>query len=264
MVDYYKVLEVDKNASQEEIKKSFRTLAHKYHPDKKTGDEKKFKQLSEAYSVLSNEEKRNKYDTVGNSGFDFGSAQASGADFGFDISDLFGDLFQQQTRKIGNDILMDINITFRESFLQVTKEVGIPYKTKKHQNIKIRIPYGIRNGQIVRQSGLGEEIEGGIPGDLHLRFHVSSDSVFYELNGMPFQNLEVSVTDALLSADYKIKTLESKDITIKVPQNTTSGKILRVSKSNVSEFFVKIIITTPTKITKKAKEALKILKEEGF
>ena len=174
------------------------------------------------------------------------------------------DLFQQQTRKIGNDILMDINITFRESFLQITKEVGIPYKTKKHQNIKIRIPYGIRNGQIVRQSGLGEEIEGGIPGDLHLRFHVSSDSVFYELNGMPFQNLEVSVTDALLSADHKIKTLESKDITIKVPQNTTSGKILRVSKSNVSEFFVKIIITTPTKITKKAKEALKILKEEGF
>ena len=81
---------------------------------------------------------------------------------------------------------------------------------------------------------------------------------------MPFQNLEVSVTDALLSADYKIKTLESKDITIKVPQNTTSGKILRVSKLNVSEFFVKIIITTPTKITKKAKEALKILKEEGF
>ena len=239
MVDYYKVLEVDKNASQDEIKKSFRNLAHKYHPDKKTGDEKKFKQLSEAYSVLSNKEKKDKYDTVGSGGFDFGSAQASDAGFGFDISDLFGDLFQQHARKVGNDIIMDINITFRESFLQATKEITIPYKTKKHQSIKIRIPYGIRNGQIVRQSGLGEEIENGIPGDLHLRFHVSSDSVFYELNGMPFQNLEVSVTDALLSAEYKIKTLESKDITIKVPQNTTSGKILRVNKSNVSEFFVK-------------------------
>ena len=264
MVDYYKVLEVDKNASEEEIKKSFRTLAHKYHPDKKTGDEKKFKQISEAYSVLSNKEKRNKYDTVGTGGFDFNGGQHDSENIHFDFSDLFGDLFQQHTRKVGNDILMDINITFRESFFLISKEVTIPYKTKKTQTIKINIPYGIKNGQVVAQRGLGEEISGGIPGDIHFRFHVSTDSVFYELNGMPFLDLEISVTDALLSSEHKITTLESKKITITVPENTTSGKILRVKKYMVSEFFVKVIIVVPKKITNKAKEALKTLKEEGF
>ncbi|MEK7148660.1 MAG: molecular chaperone DnaJ [Patescibacteria group bacterium] len=135
--DYYKTLGIEKNASQDEIKKAFRTLAHKHHPDK-GGDEKKFKEASEAYQVLSDEKKRSEYDTYGSAGPSqgFGGGQQGGGFSGFggqgfdgvDLNDIFGDFFgggrRAQARR-GRDISVDLEISFSEAVFGVEHKVRI-------------------------------------------------------------------------------------------------------------------------------------------
>jgi len=147
--DYYKILGVDKNASQDEIKKAFRKLAHKYHPDKPAGDEAKFKEVNEAFQILGKEDKRQQYDQFGSDfaqqgGFgggmdwnDFMRAARGGGGFqgnanfgGIDLGDLFGDIFgfggdrRGRTRR-GNDIQVDVQLTFREAVFGVKKEINL-------------------------------------------------------------------------------------------------------------------------------------------
>jgi molecular chaperone DnaJ len=137
--DYYKILGVEKSASQEDIKKAFRKLAHQHHPDKAGGDEAKFKEANEAYQVLGDEKKRAQYDQFGSAAFDgsagFGGGQGFGGfDFsggaGFeDLGDIFGDLFgggrSRQRERRGSDIQVDMELTFKESIFGVNKEIEI-------------------------------------------------------------------------------------------------------------------------------------------
>lgn len=141
--DYYNILDVDKKASQDEIKKAFRKKAHKYHPDKKDGDEKKFKEANEAYQTLSDEKKRAQYDRFGSAGpqmgggagqgfggFDFSGAQAGGFDFGdIDLGDLFGGGFggRQSRQKRGQDLQTRINLSFKESIFGVKKSINVEH-----------------------------------------------------------------------------------------------------------------------------------------
>jgi molecular chaperone DnaJ len=133
--DYYSILGVQKNASKDDIKKSFHKLAHKYHPDKQGGDAAKFKEVSEAYSVLSDERKRAEYDSYGQTfggggagmgGFDFNDfAQHFGGGFNssMDFGDIFGDIFGGARSRRGRDISIDLELTFRESVFGVTRKV---------------------------------------------------------------------------------------------------------------------------------------------
>ncbi len=132
MKDYYEVLGVSKNASQDDLKKAYRKLAHKYHPDKKDGDEKKFKEINEAYQTLSDEKKRAQYDRFGQTfdqqqGQGFGGfQQASGFDFGGDFGDIFEQFFgfgkrKPQDKRRGNDIQVDLEISL-EDVLKGKKE----------------------------------------------------------------------------------------------------------------------------------------------
>lgn len=136
--DYYTILGVQKSANAEEIKKAFRKLAHKYHPDKNNGDLVKFKEISEAYSVLSNEKRRAEYDSYGRvfnegggspfEGFDFSSAGFNAQDFAnIDFSDIFGDIFGGARSRIrrGRDISIDIELTLREAIFGGEKRVLI-------------------------------------------------------------------------------------------------------------------------------------------
>jgi DnaJ-class molecular chaperone with C-terminal Zn finger domain len=139
--DYYEILGVNKKAQKDEIKKAFRTLAHKYHPDKKSGDDAKFKEINEAYSVLSDDNKRAQYDTYGSGfnqsggagqsggfeGFDFSQFTQGGnsGGFEFDFGDLFGNAFgggRKQTKR-GRDISIDIELSFEESVFGVERTV---------------------------------------------------------------------------------------------------------------------------------------------
>jgi molecular chaperone DnaJ len=143
--DYYKILGVERNASKEEIKKAFRKLAHEHHPDKNGGDDKKFKEANEAYTVLSDDQKRAQYDQFGSAGpgfnggggqgfggFDFsGFSGFNGGDMEFDLGDIFGGMFgggRRQSRskeKRGSDIQVDIEISFEESIFGAEKEFAV-------------------------------------------------------------------------------------------------------------------------------------------
>ncbi len=143
--DYYSLLGIDKKASKEDIKKAFRKLAHQYHPDKKGGDEAKFKEVSEAYSILSDDKKRAEYDAYGRvftgsgaqstgggsgfDGFDFSQfAGANGAEFDVDLNDIFsgfGDIFGGRRQHRGRDISIDIELSFKESIFGLTRRVLI-------------------------------------------------------------------------------------------------------------------------------------------
>lgn len=145
MKDYYQVLEIERGAPKDEVKKAFRKLASKYHPDKKTGDEEKYKEVTEAYAVLGDDKKKAEYDTYGHSfngaggggagfgGFDFSGAQGfNGQGFEFDLNDLFGNFgFGGQGREQrGRDVSIDINLTFKESIFGVNRKVLLT-KTNK-------------------------------------------------------------------------------------------------------------------------------------
>jgi molecular chaperone DnaJ len=159
--DYYKILGIDKNASEDDIKKAFRKLAHQHHPDKNGGDDKKFKEISEAYAVLSDSKKRQQYDTFGSAdnmgggnpfggqgfeGFDFSQFNRNGQGFEFDMGDIFGDIFggggRRERVKRGRDVSVDLEITFSEAVFGVEKKI----KLTKNNTCKVCQGSGAKAG----------------------------------------------------------------------------------------------------------------------
>lgn len=349
--DYYKILGVEKGASAEDIKKAFRKLAHKYHPDK-GGDEAKFKEANEAYQILSDEKKRSEYDTYGQTGGGFGGGQQQGGGFsgfegfrgqgfdGVDLNDIFGDFFgggRPQTRR-GHDISVDAEISFSESIFGVVRKVRITKisrcdvcagsgakpgtKTKtcrdcdgqgrvqemkrsflgtisqvrecsacagsgkipeekctnckgrgvarREEEITIKIPAGINSGEMVRLTGAGEAIQSGTPGDLYVKIHVASHSVFKREGNNLSMDLKVKLTDAILGTEYDIETLDGK-ITVKIPKSISSGEILRIREKGVpidpkrrGDLLLKVEVKTPAKLSRRAEKLIEELREEGI
>jgi curved DNA-binding protein len=191
--DYYEILGVNKSASKDEIKKAFYKLAHKHHPDKKGGDEKKFKEINEAYQVLSDDSKRSKYDQYG-AGFEnmgaggFGGQQSGfgGFDFSgfgqggvggmeFDLNDIFADFFGGGSRggfysrtPRGRDMQAELQISMIDAILGADKTILIG----GNKEIKIKIPAGISSGQTLKMSGEGEKVKNGKSGDLYIKIKI--------------------------------------------------------------------------------------------
>lgn len=195
--DYYNILGVDKKASKDEIKKAFYKLAQKYHPDKKEGNEAKFKEVNEAYQTLSDDSKRSRYDQFGagfenmNQGsyqqggfggfssgggqWDFSGFQGAG-DFDFgNLNDIFSDFFTGGTRggfytrtPRGRDMQTEIQISLIDSILGTEKKISI----SGHKDVIIKIPAGIQNGQTLKMTGQGEIIKNGKPGDLYIKIKI--------------------------------------------------------------------------------------------
>ena len=201
---YYKLLNVDHNASQSEIKKSYRKLALQYHPDRNPGDknaEEKFKQISEAYAILSDETKRKQYDVLGDKRFH----QAHGTDFheeamhSVDLDEIlkemdlsgfgFGGGFKQKTRKSGfaweqpedlsrYDTEHDLEIGFMEAYLGSERHISLTYPDGNEVRTKIKIPAGIATGKKLRLKGYGRKSPKGAKGDLYLNITVSQHPDF--------------------------------------------------------------------------------------
>jgi molecular chaperone DnaJ len=351
--DYYSILGVEKNASKAEIKKAFHTLAHKYHPDKKDGDEKRFKEIGEAYSILSDDKKRAEYDSYGHTFAGGGGGQPYGFDFSnfaqgfggqqveFDLGDIFGDIFgggRGAQQKRGRDISIDIELTFKEAVFGVKRQVlftkvgncvecggtggvknsgtmtcsvcngaGKVHETKqtmfgtfstakmctqchgkgvvpkekcktcagvgvlrREEDITVAVPAGINNGEMIRMTGGGEAIPGGISGDLYIKVHVKEDARFKKEGFNIIMPLSIKLTEALLGASKTIETLDGA-LTLKIPQGVTFGERLRIKNKGVprgggarGDLYVKIDIQIPNKFSKNAKQALETLKEEGM
>src|SRR3989344_995725 len=285
MKDYYKILGVKKDASEEEVKKAFRKLAHAHHPDKAGGDEAKFKEASEAYAVLSDKQKRAQYDNFGSAGagaggfgggfdpsgfgFDFSGFGNAGFDTG-DLGDILSSIFGGRRVRRGRDIAVDIELSFQEAVFGAQRKVVINSKFVKQKEVSISVPPGIDDGQMVRLSGMGEALEGGVPGDLYVKVHVRKHPYFRKDGYNLVMDLEVKLTEALLGAERMIVTLDG-EMTLKVPAGTKHGVILRVKGRGVplggnkrGDIYIRVSVQIPEKLSKVAKNLIEELKKEGL
>lgn len=288
MKDYYKILGVEKNASEEEIKKAFRKLAHVHHPDKKGGDEAKFKEASEAYTVLSDKKKRAQYDAYGSAGPGAGGFQGgfNPSDFGFDFSgfgngaqfdmgdlnDILSGIFGGRRVRRGRDVAVDIELSFQESVFGADRKVLINSRHVKQKEVSISVPPGIDNGQMIRLSGMGETIEGGVPGDLYVKVHVRNHPTLRKEGYNLIMDLNVLLSEALLGAEKMIATLDG-EVTLKVPAGTKHGTILRIKGKGVphgpgaktrGDLYVRVLVDIPEKLSKEARKAVEELKKLGL
>lgn len=352
--DYYEILGVKKDASKEEIQRAFHKLAHKYHPDKKGGDEAKFKEVNEAYQTLADEKKRQQYDVYGSggnfgggapgwdfSGFDFSGAGANG--FQFDLGDIFGDIFGgtrggRARTKRGRDISVEIVITFAEAAFGVERKVllnklstcetchgsgGAPgTKTKtcstcngqgqikenrqsilgtistsracptcggqgqvpetpcsvcrgagvvnRAEEIKIVVPPGINDGEVIRLANQGEAMPQGVAGDLYVQVRVEKHRTLARDGQNLRTALAIKLTEALLGGEKTVETLEG-NLTLKIPAGVHQGEILRVRGRGVpdargkrGDLLVRLDLVMPPKLSRKAKDLVEKLKEEGI
>lgn len=399
--NYYETLGLDKSASKDDIKKAFRKLAHQFHPDKKGGDSGKFKEVNEAYSVLSDDKKRAEYDTYGRtfngagsgpygggpgaggwngSGFNqsgFGGAGFNPQDFGFDFSnaegfgqgqngegfqefdlgDIFGSFFgggrgSRTQAKRGSDISIDTELNFQEAVFGTNRKVilaktalcdacngsgaepGTEVKTcstcngkgkihetrnsllgafsttrvcgtcggsgkiptqkckkcrgagviRKQEEISIRVPAGINDGEMIRLTGGGEAVAGGATGDLYVKIHVKKHPLFRKEGHNLVTDLSIKLSTALLGGEYALETLDGP-LTIKIPSGIKFGEILRVKGRGVpmdgnttggfdgqngrqngrrGDILIKINIQLPGKISKTSAKLIEELKKEGI
>lgn len=353
MKDYYQILGVPKTASKEEVKKAFRKLAHKYHPDKAGGDEAKFKEINEAYQTLSDDKKRAQYDQFsaqggpasgwGGNGFDFSgfdfSNFAGGQNVEFDFGDIFSQFFGGGERpRRGRDISVDIVIPFIESIFGAEKTMliskigtcdtcqgkgskpGSKTKTcptcngqgkirenrrsfigniasvrecdkcfgrgtipedacnhchgagvlKKTEEVKVVIPAGIENGEMIRLTGRGEAIANGQAGDLYIKVHVEKDKTFTRDGSNLLMELPIKLSEALLGAKQKIKTLTG-EVEVNIPAGINAGELLRIKGEGVAlggnrrgDLIIKVKLVIPTKLSREAKKLVDELKKEGL
>ncbi|MBX4206486.1 J domain-containing protein [Candidatus Parcubacteria bacterium] len=291
MKDYYKILGVNKDASEEEVKKAFRKLAHAYHPDKSGGDEAKFKEISEAYAVLSDKKKREQYDLGGMGGFG-GGAGGAGFDpsgFGFDfsqfggqgfdtgdLSDILSSIFGGRRVRRGRDIAVDIELSFQESVFGAERRVVINSKLVKQKEVSIAVPPGIDDGQMIRLSAMGETLEGGVPGDLYVKVHVRKHPYLRKEGYNLVMDLSAKLSEALLGSERVIGTLDG-EVTMKIPAGTKHGTILRIKGKGVpyaqssstgkggrGDLYVRTVVEIPEKLSKEAKKLVEELKKQGI
>lgn len=265
--DYYETLEVARTASQDEIAKSFRKLARKFHPDvnHQPGAEDRFKQLNEAYDTLKDPERRKLYDRYGaawkaisegrqpppgaeNARFDFrdfGFGGAGGGASGFEGRDI-GSIFEQffggrptdgrssrprsRAPRRGEDHVAPLEITVEDAFHGGSREIGVRDESGQTTRLQVRIPGGVRSGQKIRLAGKGGAgAQGGLPGDLLLEVQFLPDGRF-RLEGDDVHTvLQVSPWEAALGATVTLQTLEG-EVRLKVPPCSSSGRSIRLKE----------------------------------
>lgn len=282
--DYYEVLGVSKNASADEIKKAYRKAAVKHHPDK-GGDEAKFKEIGEAYEVLKDPQKKQRYDQFGHAGvsgnagggpagFDFGGFGSQNVNFdfgngasfgGFDMGDIF-DMFMgggfSNRRARGTDYQTSVTIDFEEAIFGVTKTVGLHNGAK----VKVKIPAGIDDGMQIRLNGKGGEAQtkGGTKGDLYVTINVRPHKQFTREGNLILSTETISMVDAALGMELEIDTVDGP-MTIKIPAGTQSETAFKLSGHGVplirtdgrGPHIVTIRVETPRNLSKRQKELLK-------
>ena len=357
--DYYEILGVGRGVSQDEVKKAYRKLAHEHHPDKKGGDEKKFKEINEAYQVLGDEQKRSQYDRFGKTFSGRGERQGFGG-FDFDLGDIFEDIFsarggsafggedffgglggfgssRSRRQKRGSDMALGIDISFKESVFGAKRSViiekskkcdickgsgaepdsqlkkcgtcggvgtvretrrslfgsftalsecslckgrgEVPEKVCRHcrgtgilrkqETIDIDVPSGIRDGEAIKLTGLGEEIAKGPAGDLYVRIRVLPHHIFKREGFDILMDLYLPLTKMLLGGEETIETLDGK-VSVKIPELSKSGDFLRLhgkgvvkERSNRGDLLIRMLPKLPKKLSQEAKRLLSNLEKEG-
>ena len=305
--DYYKTLGVPRTASQEEIKKSFRKLAMKYHPDRNKEDkgaEAKFKEINEAYAVLSNPEKRKQYYTFGADHF---GRQYSQEDIfrDFDFSSIFsefglgggaqnifsqmfgGRAYTSRGRRSpfgfegygpgthaakGQDFVYELSITLEEAATTTSKVISY-HEGETQQTISVKIPAGISSGKKLRIQGKGGPgLHGGPRGDLFVQIKVLDHPVFRREGDDLIMNREVRFTEAMSGTEIDVPTIDQKTLRLKIPPGCQVNARFRLKGygmpimggSGRGDAYVQVTVAVPQKLNKKQKALLKEMEEAGF
>ena len=267
--NFYATLGVPQNASIDEIKKAYKKLARENHPDLNPGDleaEKKFKEVSEAHSVLGDERKKQEYDqirTMGASGFGGFTSQGFTVDDFGDIFENLGDIFGFGGRRKGQTYQTNINISFNEAASGI--EVVLPLE----ESIKVKVPAGVDNGSVIRLRGRGGPGAAGAPdGDLLVQVSVEPHKFFKRSNMDLILEVPLLFTEAALGASIKIPTL-SKSVTLKIPSGTPSGKTFKIRGEGIApqgrrsgDLYVKVFIIPPTNLSRSAKKHLEKFRDQ--
>lgn len=307
-IDYYKILGVDKNASQDDVKKAFRKLARKYHPDLNPNDpsaKDKFQEINEANEVLSDPEKRKKYDEYGEhwkhadefeaqkkarqhagaggggfSGFggDGGSYWYSSDGEGFSggdaggFSDFFESMFGHRggggrggSGFRGQDFNAELHLSLRDA-AQTHKQV----LNVNGKQVRITIPAGVADGQVIKLKGYGGEgINGGPAGDLYITFRIAEDPVFKCLGDDLYMDVEVDLYTAVLGGEKVVDTLEGK-VKLKIKPETQNGTKVRLKgkgfpiykkEGQFGDLIVTYSVKIPTSLTDRQKELFRELQQ---
>ena len=301
--DYYKILGVNKTASDSEIKKAYRKLAMKYHPDHTKGDksaEETFKKISEAYAVLSDKEKRKQYDTFGSAGFQQRYSQEDifrGSDFESILNELFGGSGhfggggrgmrfsfgggggpfgsyqrQQQAHSKGSDLEYELSLTLEEVAAGTQKIVSFQHKGRS-EKITVKIPKGMISGKKLRITGKGEPSPyGGPAGDLYIKSKVLHHPV-YDVQGQDlYINRDIKLSEAILGTNISVPTLSGKELKLKIPAGTKHKTKMRLSGHGLphmhgksqGDLYVHIHVNMPKRLNKKQKALIEQLAETGL
>ncbi len=299
--DYYKALGIEKGASADDIKKAFRKLAVKYHPDRNPDNkaaEDKFKDINEAYAVLSDPKKKEQYDTFGSSGFhqqysqedifrgfDFGNAykDMGGGVGGGGAEDIFSRLFGgsfgrgggrggfRTGPQRGGDHEMEITISFRDAALGAEKQVAFR-RDGQREELKVKIPAGVDNGSKIRIAGKGAQGEGGgSAGDLFLILRVLGDPVFSRDGGDLLVDRSITFSAACLGTSLDVPTLEG-DKRIKVPAGMQPGTKIRLKGCGIKplgsntkgDLYVKIGVHVPEALNAEQKKLMEEMAAKGL
>jgi len=269
--DYYAVLGVDKKADAATIKKTYRALARELHPDKTKGDKKledRFKEVSEAYEILSDDKKRAEYDQAREM-FQSGAFRSGGQQFSGDFSDLFGnggDIFSQlfggrRGPRKGQDIQTEVSISLRDALFGKEVDLRLAGQGNAPHTITVRIPAGVNDGAKVRVKGRGAPGEAG-PGDLYVLVNVIPHPVFSRKGENLHLTIPVSFAEAALGADISVPTIEGDEVKVRIAPGTQNGKTLRVKGRgvkkgiNAGDLLATIEVQVPQRVDGKAKKAL--------
>lgn len=296
MKDYYSVLGVVHGASEEDIKKAFRKRAMEFHPDRNKGNsraEEKFKEINEAYAVLSDKKKRGQYNQFGNDGFhkrfsredifrdfdigdifnSFGSARGSGGPGGIPDLESFlsGQGFGGSRARKGEDIRQSFFISFQEAALGTTRTV-IFEKNGNKVETSFKVPAGSKDGRRLRLMGKGQDgTNGGPPGDLYLKIKVNAHPLLKREGDNILIDKEISLTEALLGTTVEVPTLKEAKM-VKIPPCTQSHMKLRLKGMGIprsrgkanGDQFVRVIVKYPNELTEEQLRLIHQLKVQGL
>jgi len=290
-IDYYKILEVDKKATEAEIKKAYRKMARKYHPDLNPNDkeaERKFKEINEANEVLSHAENRKKYDEYGENWQHaeqyekakqqgqysrggqqggFGGFEGGGFGGGGDYSDFFESMFggrtsgRQRGRSAqfkGQDFTTELHLDLKDVYTTHKRTLNINGK-----NIRITIPAGVENGQQIKISGMGGEGSGGGPkGDLYITFTVENHTNFKLDKHNLYSTVDIDLYTAVLGGDITADTFDGK-VKLSVKPGTQNGTKVKLKgkgfpiykkEGEFGDLYITYQIKIPTDLSEKEKE----------
>lgn len=290
-IDYYKILEISKTATEVDIKTAYRKLARKFHPDVNPNNkeaENKFKEINEANEVLSDQEKRKKYDTYGKDwkhadAFEEAKKQqgqsqrASGqpnqsGGYSGDFSDFFESMFggqagsrSRQTKFRGQDLNAELHLTLKDVYKKQQQTLTVNGK-----NIRLTFPAGIENGQTIKVEGHGAPgVNGGPHGDLYITFIIENKTKFKRDGSDLHTTVEVDLYTALLGGDLVVDTFEGK-VKLKIVPETQSGAVVKLKgkgfpvykkENHYGDLYINYKVQLPTNLSEKEKELLRELKK---